>query len=265
MAVQKSMDRRDLLWYAVSSYASELNDSGKSRLSGNDIQSLIEYEKTEKQFSQSEQNILRGIYWRMHYHFDEFESDIEFVSNHLREIDSTPFDSPITAPILDQSHIEEKFDESQFSTAQIESMLELGRFLHRNGFKLKDRDSALRFVDKLISSDFIRQSTLDSLNADNRAEFQSLLDRCTQSSKSKPTQTIQEVYLKLVEKISKIFRASQIPILGDVDDFIWKLATLNDFRDNILKNIHVRKERDKIIRYCELILKNERKDDSINE
>ena len=266
MAVQKSMDRSDLRWYAVSSYASELNDSGKSRLSGNDIQSLIAYEKTEKQFSQAEQNILRGIYWRMHYHFEEFESDVEFVRQQLTNLvppDSSSFNSPVSASILDQSHIEEKFDESQCSAMQIKSMLELGRFLYRNGFKLKDRDSALRFVAKLISSDLIRQSTLDSLHADNHAEFNRLLDRCTQSSKLESANSPRELNSRrIIDGISKILSANQIPIPSDIDSFIFKLSTLSEFRSKICSKFN-EKARTKIFQLCELLLKLERSDANV--
>ena len=166
--------------------------------------------------------------------------------------EENPFDSPDPAPIPDQSHIEEKFDESQFSTAQIESMLELARFLYRNGFKLKDRDSALRFVDKLISSDLIRQATHDNLRPENHAEFERLLDRCVQLKT--PTE---EVYLKLVDIILKILSANQIEIPSDIDDFILNLTTLENFRDNILKEIRSEKHRAKIIQLCELLLANE--------
>lgn len=166
--------------------------------------------------------------------------------------EENPFDYPDPASIPDQSHIEEKFDESQFSPAQIESMLELARFLYRNGFKLKDRDSALRFVAKLISSDFIRQATHDNLRPENHAEFERLLDRCVQSKT--PTE---EVYLKLVDIISKILSANQIEISSDIDDFILKLATLEKFRDNILKEIRSEKHRTKIIQLGELLLANE--------
>lgn len=266
MAVQKSMDKRDLRWYAISSYASELQDSGKSRLSGDDIQSLIDYEKTEDQLNATEQNILRRIYWRMHYHFEEFESDVEFVRQQLTNQvppEENPFDFPDPAPIPDQSHIEEKFDESQCSAMQIKSMLELGRFLYRNGFKLKDRDSALRFVAKLISSDLIRQSTLDSLNVDNHAEFQSLLDRCTQSSKLESANSPRELNSRrIIDGISKILSANQIPIPSDIDSFIFKLSTLSEFRSKICSKFN-EKARTKIFQLCELLLKLERSDANV--
>ena len=85
MIFSKNLDRNDLKWYAVFSYAGELIDSGRSKLSGKDIQSLIDYEKTEDQLNATEQNILRRIYWRMHYHFDEFESDVRFALKNLSE------------------------------------------------------------------------------------------------------------------------------------------------------------------------------------
>ena len=255
MAVQKSMDKRDLRWYAISSYASELQDSGKSRLSGDDIQSLIDYEKTEDQLNAMEQNILRRIYWRMHYHFDEFESDVEFVRQQLTNQvppEENPFDFPDPAPIPDQSHIEEKFDESQFSTSQIESMLEFARFLYVAGFKLNDRDSALQFVANLIADQSKRKAVIYKLKPINHAEFERLLDRCIQSKT--PTE---EVYLRLVDIISRILSANQIEIPSDVDDFMLKLATLENFRDNILKDIRSEKHRTKIIQLCELLLANE--------
>ena len=267
MAVQKSMDKRDLRWYAISSYASELQDSGKSRLSGDDIQSLIDYEKTEDQLNAMEQNILRRIYWRMHYHFDEFESDVEFVRQQLTNQvppEENPFDFPDPAPIPDQSHIEEKFDESQFSTSQIESMLEFARFLYVAGFKLKDRDSALRFVAKLISSDFICQSTLDSLHADNHAEFNRLLDRCLQISFTESIADVEQRKSntrRIIDGISKILLSNKISIPGDVDDFMLKLATLAEFRENIYSSLQD-DSRAMLDLLCIALIENEKEDES---
>ena len=60
----------------------------------------------------------------------------------------------------------------------IEARLNLARFLYYAGFKLTTRKLALRFVTKLMRSEFLQMATLDELPIEKRHEFHKLLDQC---------------------------------------------------------------------------------------
>ena len=185
----------------------------------------------------------------------EIRPDIARYNQHIKPPDSSTCKPPVSAPIPEKSHIEEKFDESQFSPSQIESMLELGRFLYRNKFKLEDRDSALRFVSNLMKDESELQAAMNKLKQRDHTEFHCLLNRCVQCSKSDSADSPRELNSRrIIDGILKILSANQIPIPSDIDSFIFKLSTLSEFRSKICSKFN-EKARAKISQLCNLLLK----------
>ena len=249
--------------HAFYTVAELLRGSGRLNLSQQDVIDLVSYEKTSGNFDVAEQENLRKLYWSIFYNPDKYRTEIDFMMASKIPPEENPFDSSVPLPIPESKDSNVEFT-GQLSLDQINARLELARFLVAKHFKIKDRDSALRFVAKLISSDFIHQATLDNLRPENHAEFNRLLDRCLQISFTESIADVEQRKSntrRIIDGISKILQSNKISIPCDVDDFMLKLATLEEFRANIYSSLQD-DSRAMLDLLCIALIENEKEDES---
>lgn len=150
--------------------------------------------------------------------------------------------------------------------SQIDSRLEVARWIHSKHVNLINRDYALRCVSLLLRNNPVAWEFIkSSLKPRYHADLDRRLAKCRRIDESATfVNSTEEVYLLGVSQILEILESHNVIIPNDVDDFILKLSCVEDFREGILNGVREKNDREEIENICTILLENELEEGVIN-